>query len=128
MGPDPIALFLLISALIAATGFMGMYATYSPWRSNEVGRSMMLLAFSIALMLVTGLLLQALGPDYPFRALFRNLVYLVLNVSMWWQLCLLIRVQNRNYRDREAERTQDAPAAIPAPRATTEAQDNELVD
>lgn len=122
MGPDPIALFLLISALIAATGFMGMYATYSPWRSNEVGRSMMLLAFSIALMLVTGLLLQALGPDYPFRALFRNLVYLVLNVSMWWQLCLLIRVQNRRY----AERTQVEPiegAEIPAPRAATEVQD-----
>ena|SRR5437763_1353056 len=111
MGPDPISVLLLLGALIAACGFMGTYATYSPWRASEVGRSMMLLAFSIALMIVTGLLLQLLGPDYPFRLLVRNLVYVVLNVSLWWQLCILIRVVNRRFR----ENARNA-VVVPAPR------------
>lgn len=95
MRPDPISLLLLISALVASTGFVGLYATNSPWRLTGVGKAMMTMAVALMGVCISGLLFQLLGPDYPFRFVVRNLVYLALNIALWWQLFNLVRMQNR---------------------------------
>lgn len=114
MGPDPISTCLIVAALVAATGFVGMYATNSPWRLTSVGRAMMTLAVSLVLLCVTALLFNLLGPDYPLRALVRNITYLVLNIGLWWQLVNLVHTQNRVNR-------------LPKPRPREERQDKDRV-
>lgn len=92
-----INLVLLISALIAATGFIGLYASHSPWRVSVVGRSMMLLASSVVLLILSGIFYNALGPDYPYRTAMRLGTWIFLNGALWFQLIVLIRVQNADY-------------------------------
>lgn len=91
-------LILLIGALVAATGFIGIYATHSPWRVSVVGRSMMLLAVSVVLLILSGIFYNAFGPDYPGRDLVRVCSFLFLNISLWYQLFVLVRVQNSDFK------------------------------
>lgn len=121
--PDPILLFLYITALIAACGFVGAYATNRPWRT-ELGGAMLSLAIAFILVVLSGILLTVLGPNYPFRGLVRVLVALGLNIPMWWQLCILLRVQHDRYQPPSEPNT----TPLPSPRTPSEAQDNELVD
>lgn len=93
--PDPISLFLQIGGLIAASGFIGLYLTQLNWRSTPMGKVMVLLAMSFAGMALLGIFLQVLGPEYPYRALLRNLLWIGANIALWWQLALLIRSINR---------------------------------
>lgn len=95
VGPDPISTLLIVAALVAATGFVGLYLTNSPWRLTNVGRAMMTLAVGLVLLCLTALLFNLLGPNYPFRPLVRNFSYLVLNLGLWWQLINLVKMQNR---------------------------------
>lgn len=94
MGPDPISVFLQLGGLIAASGFIGLYLTQLNWRATPMGKVMVLLATSFAGMALLGIALQVLGPDYPYRTLLRNLVWIGSNIALWWQLALLIRAIN----------------------------------
>lgn len=121
---NAVALLLLLSALIAATGFVGTYASFAPWRSNEVGRSMMLLAVSLILLIVAGIFLNAFGPHYPFRDAFRMTTYVVLNVALWKQLLVLLKVLNKkNKPEPEPEQPVAPLRVLPAPRDPEETED-----
>lgn len=106
---DPISTLLITGALIATTGFIGLYATNSPWWTSRLGRPMMTLACSVFLLCAVGLLFNVLGADYRYRPLIRDVAYLALNISMWWQLVILVKVQNASARSLEVipDQTQD---------------------
>lgn len=93
-----INLILLIGALVAATGFVGIYASHAPWRVTVVGKSMMLLALSVIGLIMSGLLYNAFGPDYPFRDVVRVCSFTFLNIALWYQLSVLVRAQNADFR------------------------------
>lgn len=125
-----ICLLLLLSALIAATGFVGTYASFAPWRSNEVGRSMMLLAMSVIMLIVSGILLNVLGPDYRFRDVVRMSTYVVLNVALWRQLLVLLKVLNGKLTTPPKATAPEPEAEIimlPTPRGSEEAEDKQSV-
>lgn len=115
MAVDPISTLLIVGVLVAATGFVGMYATNSPWRLSGVGKALMTTSLGVVLLATVALLFNLLGPDYPYRVLFRDLAYLVLNIGMWWQLINLVRAQNRVNR-------------LPAPRERFERKTDEPQD
>lgn len=92
---NDISTLLIVSALIAATGFVGLYSTNSPWKLTSVGRAMMTLAVSLILLCITSLLFNLLGPNYALRPLIRTVSWAALNLGLWWQLVNLIKAQNR---------------------------------
>lgn len=109
---DPIFVFLVIGALVASSGFVGIYASQSPWHASSVGRAMMTLASSLVMVCVVALLFTFLGPDYSHRFLIRDLAWTGLNIGLWWQLLNLVSLQR-------------AASAGPAP---LEDQDKVVVD
>lgn len=118
-----IAVLLLISALVAAGGFVGTYASFAPWRSNEAGKTVMLLAVSMIFLILTLILLNVFGTDYLFRDALRLGTYALLNVALWRQLIVLVRVQS----NRSARSAETSAAGLPAPRASVEAEDKRSV-
>jgi asparagine N-glycosylation enzyme membrane subunit Stt3 len=90
---DPIFVFLVVAALVAAAGFVGIYAAQAPWQASNVGRAMMTLASSLVAICIVSLLFTFLGPDYALRTLIRDLSWTGLNIGLWWQLINLVVLQ-----------------------------------
>ena len=100
---DVVLMAELISGLTASLGFVWIYATQSPWRSTPVGKSIMLLVGSLLLLVVFGLI-NALVGDYPGKEVLRFGIYTLVNIALWRQLIVLLKVQNKRYRDEQLAR------------------------
>jgi hypothetical protein len=77
--------------------FVALYGARSPWRRNQVGRSIMWLALSLALIL-TLISTSFLFGAYPGRDLVRNLIYSSLPVALVQFTRVLVRVQQGRER------------------------------
>lgn len=85
---------MVVMALIPAAGFVVIYSR-SPWNKNPIGRAVMWMTFSLALVCVSSLLSQIAG-DYPGREWVRVTVVLLAVAALWNKWYTLIQVQNRN--------------------------------
>lgn len=98
-------LLLIISALVACTGFIGMYATRAPWHRTDVGRTMMILALGLVLNCVSGLTLS-LFPGVSWFPYLRLVLWGSLNIGLWRQLRTLIQVQRAaDAQDEDQDKT-----------------------
>lgn len=104
---NDLILLLVISALVACTGFVALYATNSRWRTTAVGQTMMLLAVCLIVVCFSGLVFSLVGPTAPIFPWLRLLIYIGLNVAMWRQLHLLIRIQRATNITRTDNEDQD---------------------
>lgn len=95
---DVLMRVLLVSGLVAALGFVVVYSRAS-WRLTPVGTSVMLLSGSLSVLVIFGTVNALLG-DYPAREWVRLAVYALMNVALWRQLIVLIKVQKGSYQDR----------------------------
>jgi hypothetical protein len=102
---DAVVDVLIYSCTIPAVAFPAVYARF-PWRTNPVGKSVMQLATSLALVLLLVVATTLLGNDYPGRDIVRLAVYSFLVVSLWRQLFTLLRVQRS--RQAEIDRVRDS--------------------
>lgn len=97
-------LLLIVSALVACTGFIGMYATKAPWHRSDVGRTMMILALGLLLNCLAGLALSLFGSQSLWFPYLRLALWTALNVALWRQLRTLVKVQ---FQDSTKDEDQD---------------------
>lgn len=86
----------VLSALLLAEvlAFVLVYATGSPWRRTLIGRTLMYLAASMALLLVYAFTSRWLGLPEDLRQAVGTGVYAIL-VGMWGRLLLVLRFAQR---------------------------------
>lgn len=78
---------------LGATVFVVLYATRSPgWHRSQVGRSIMALALSLALLL--GMVMVQLAYRMPLPVWLGLMV--LLDVSLWWRVLILWKAQHRD--------------------------------
>jgi len=84
---------LVLTAWLAAAGFIGRYllTTWYKRTAGVVGMMLICSAFSI---LSLAAMTTVLGQDWPGRAPIRLAVYLLLNVLLWSGLVTLLRDQH----------------------------------
>lgn len=85
-----------LSALLAWS-FVARYALCSPWRSNVVGRSLMYVWLSLAVILTLIATTYIFGA-YPGRTAVRAVVYTTLPFALGKFLVVLVRVQQGRER------------------------------
>lgn len=88
-----ITTILIITALFACTGFIAVYLTHAPWRSSAVGQTMMMLAASVVILCISGLIYSFFGGEAAIFPWVRLAVYVSLNIAWWRQLLILIKLQ-----------------------------------
>jgi hypothetical protein len=93
---------LLWSATVPAILFVLFYSR-SHWERNDVGRSTMLLSFSMALILSVTTL-ATIWPHYPGRIYIRLIAFALIVPALWWRLITLLVVQSKVLRYNRAEK------------------------
>lgn len=85
------------TAALLAWAFVLTYGIRSPWRANVVGRSLMYVWLSLAVVL-TLICTSFIFGDYWFRPAVRIVVYSLLPVAFARFLVILLRVQSGRVR------------------------------
>lgn len=82
----------VLASVIPVTLFIILYATRSPWRTSEVGRTLMTqkIAFLLVFLFIATSLLF---PDYFGRDWVREAVYLLLLFTFCWEVSNLYKTQ-----------------------------------
>ena len=86
-----IFLFLGMPGLMV---FVGFYATRSNWRSTATGRALMYFAISLLALYCLGAMNAIFGTDWPYRGVFRIIVYIAVSLTIWRLTILLLMIQN----------------------------------
>lgn len=87
--------YIILQGFVAtgATLFCAVYAATAPWWESRMGRNIMLLGASIALILDLGFVFNLLGRPEWMREVFAFL-YLAIGVAFWHRLTILVDVQH----------------------------------
>lgn len=87
---------VVITAVLAWT-FVVLYHVLAPWWRSEIGRNLMTLAASMALVLTLSIVRMIGGAslDTPWFQVVRLAVFAGVPVALGWRTVILIRVQRR---------------------------------
>ncbi|CPR79019.1 Uncharacterised protein [Mycobacteroides abscessus] len=86
---------LLVAAAVTAWAFTLLYFLRSPWWVRPVGRNLLALGLSLALVLSQNSLSTWWGDNYPLRSEARDLLYAALAVTLARLILALVRYQRR---------------------------------
>ncbi|OQM82008.1 putative phage holin [Rhodococcus sp. 66b] len=100
--PETEARIFLTSMTVLAWTFTIMYVTRSPWRATQGGRALLYTSAAIAL-LGTQLISVWWFGDYRFRAEVRDLVVVLLILTLLYRILVLFRIQQAARRDGESD-------------------------
>lgn len=84
-----ISTLLVLAVFIPANGFPILLAT-TGWKDNSIGKSLMSLAISLALLVDFALIFKIWEDtnDLP-HAIIRVVVYSIINLGMWWTVLVI---------------------------------------
>lgn len=97
VGQDAYIQVMTTAAAVLCWVYVARYGTRSPWWKNQVGRSIMWLALSLAVVL-TLICTSFIFGDYPGRAVVRTVVYSSLPVALAEFVRVLVQVQRGRQR------------------------------
>lgn len=92
--PETEARILLTTMTVLAWSFVIMYMTRSPWRATQGGRALLYTSAAIAL-LGTQLISVWWFGDYRFRAEVRDLVVVLLILTLLYRMLVLFKIQKQ---------------------------------
>lgn len=100
-----LVLLLVGPAAVGQTAYTYRYWRYSPgWRTNTVGRALMVKALALAALVVTFVFSETIyyfGNDtlIALGALMEIVSYVGVTVAIYWQLFILVKTQKKERRD-----------------------------
>lgn len=92
-----------IALLVVTLAFFVCFLR-EPWTRHPFGQSVMVLTIGVGLLATLGLLVYALGPEYPGREVLVFTGRVLITIGMAQRLVVLVREQRRDRTRQETHR------------------------
>ncbi|MDV7244466.1 MULTISPECIES: hypothetical protein [Rhodococcus] len=94
------ARILITSMTVLAWTFSILYATRSNWRVTQAGKALMYTSAALALLGTQIMSVWWLG-NYPYRTEIRDVVLLLLVLTVLYRILVLLKIQEREHTERK---------------------------